>query len=83
MESRNVGNTILNDLSMSKITMPWCYIVAVLTYWNYHEWQLLDKKHTDMSLAFIDDLGEKRWGENNMCLECKLEITLTTLSMFY
>ena len=38
-----------------------------------------------MSLAFIDDLGEK--GEvRKICAlmpECKLEITLTTLSMFY
>ena len=34
-----------------------------------------------MSLAFIDDLGEKK--VKNMCPECKLEITLTTLSMFH
>ena len=36
-----------------------------------------------MSLAFIDDLGEKKVNEKNMCTKCKLEITLTTLSMFY
>ena len=41
---------------------------------------MIGRKHTDMSLAFIDDLGEK--GEVRKI--CTLRyITLTTLSMFY